>query len=229
MERKWINCAKFVAIMAVLVDHTRNTLYRSNTVWTFSFYAVSLFVILSGMTSYISETRRKETYVSDFIHSGKKIFVDYCIATLIYQIAMYHYLDLALYFKYLLYFNISGPFYFVCLYLQLMLVKKILYLEIKNSSLKRDICSFAVVLTISFLTEHFTNVLGVYSGGGKILGGTYLILFFIGMIMMKYEFWQLMTDMKRYIVMLMTGGGRAFHGNISISKSRAGDCILHQK
>ena len=210
MEIKWINCAKCVAIIAVLVDHTRKVLYRSNAIWTLSFYSVALFIILSGMTSYISEKRREGNYWSTFIRSSKKIFIDYCIATAIYQIAMYHYFDLETYFRYIISFNISGPFYFVCLYLQLMFVKKFLYMGMKNSTLKRDICCFIIVLVISVILTEFTNVFNIYGGGGKLLGGTYLSLFFAGMLMMKYNICQIISDRGHYLRTLVLSGGGVF-------------------
>ena len=33
---------------------------------------------------------------------------------------------------------------------------------------------------------NYTNILNIYGGGGKLLGGTYLILFYLGMVLMKY-------------------------------------------
>lgn len=208
MEIKWINCAKCVAIIAVLVDHTRKVLYRSNAIWTLSFYSVALFIILSGMTSYISEKGREGNYWSTFVRSGKKIFIDYCIATAIYQIVMYQYFDLETYFRYIISFNISGPFYFVCLYLQLMFVKKLLYMEIENSSIKRDICCFIIVSVISVILTEFTNVFNIYGGGGKLLGGTYLSLFFAGMLMMKYNICQIISSKGHCLrTFVLSGGG----------------------
>lgn len=50
---KWIDVAKFFAIFGVLVDHTVNILYFNLKTQYKSFYAVSLFIIISGMLSYI--------------------------------------------------------------------------------------------------------------------------------------------------------------------------------
>ena len=61
MEKKqitWLNGAKLMAILAVMVDHTNGMLYTKPDVAYASYYSVSLFVILLGMTSYLSDSRR---------------------------------------------------------------------------------------------------------------------------------------------------------------------------
>lgn len=51
-EVTWINCAKFIAIFAVIMNHTFGILYTNQAVeWGF-YYSVSLFILLSGITSY---------------------------------------------------------------------------------------------------------------------------------------------------------------------------------
>lgn len=47
----WLNCSKFVAILAVMLDHTNKILYQSSDIAYASYFSVELFVILSGMTS----------------------------------------------------------------------------------------------------------------------------------------------------------------------------------
>ena len=38
------------------------------------------------------------------------------------------------------------------------------------------------VILLSYFTTNYTNLLGVYGGGGKLFGGTYLFLFYVGMV-----------------------------------------------
>lgn len=53
-KEKWINISKAVAIMAVMIDHIHGILYDSYNVLYASFFSVSLFVLLMGVTSYWS-------------------------------------------------------------------------------------------------------------------------------------------------------------------------------
>ena len=68
----------------------------------------------------------------------------------------------------------SGPFYYVLLYIQLILVSPILFRVFEyTSDLKKglliEIVGFAVVLWISSWTTNYSNILGVYGGGGSCL------------------------------------------------------------
>ncbi len=55
----WINCAKFFAILAVLVDHVKGILYEDETIQYIFFYSVTVFIFLAGMTAYYSLQNRK--------------------------------------------------------------------------------------------------------------------------------------------------------------------------
>lgn len=59
----WIDFAKFLAILAVMVDHTYGVLYHNQKVAFASYYSVSLFIILMGITSYWSSNRAGQTDV----------------------------------------------------------------------------------------------------------------------------------------------------------------------
>ena len=50
----WIDCAKFLAILGVLVDHGKGILYEGESIQYLSFFSVSAFFFLSGMTSWYS-------------------------------------------------------------------------------------------------------------------------------------------------------------------------------
>ena len=57
MEQKgqradWIDAAKLVAILGVLVDHTQNVLYSNHRIADCSYYSVGLFIFLMGVTGY---------------------------------------------------------------------------------------------------------------------------------------------------------------------------------
>ena len=190
-EVKWVNCAKCVAILAVIIDHTKGVLYTNDNISYLSFFSVSLFIVISGMMSYLSNDRRKDEWGKSFIHAIHNILPAYLLATFVYQIIATGYFDFFSYIQYITHFNITGPFYYVLLYIQLMLISPLLYNTISRIPSKYQIFSEiilgAVILLISVMTTNYTNILDVYGGGGKLFGGTYLFLFYIGMLFSKHD------------------------------------------
>ena len=207
-EIKWINCAKTMAILAVMTDHTNGVLYSNYKVAYVSSFSVSLFIVIAGMMNYLSNERHELGWFQTFVKSSKRIVVAYLVANSIYLIWSNHYFDMRTYLQYVISFNLSGPFYYVLLYLQLMLISRFLYGIVKRVSGKRCWMWEAVIgifiLFISSFTTNYTNVLNVYGGGGKILGGTYLFLFYLGMIISKHDIFQNIT-LKKSLIMSVVG------------------------
>lgn len=206
---KWIDCAKCLAILAVMTDHTNGILYTNQDIAYASYFSVSLFIIIAGMMSFLSNERHNLNCLQTFWHSSKKMIIGYLLANVIYLVFATKYFDLNLYIQYIFSFNLSSPFYFVLLYLQLMLVSRPLFLILKKIPLKSswlwEIVGGIIILVICSFTTNFTNVLNVYGGGGKILGGTYLFLFYIGMLISKHD---ILNDMsfKRMAILSVIGG-----------------------
>ena len=135
---KWLDCAKAIAILAVLTDHTSGALYTNDNISMLSFFSVSLFILLAGMTSYIANSHhRQDSYFFFFFRSSKKILGAYILATIMYTIRFSKSLDFLTVIKSLIYFNATGPFYYVILYIQLMLVSKLVYSLVEYSKIKR--------------------------------------------------------------------------------------------
>ena len=82
----WLDVAKFVAFFAVLLNHSSDFLYKGLLLFKFSVCCIPLFVIISGMTSYLSNQRSQRTWFAGFLHSSKNIFFAYALALLVYQI-----------------------------------------------------------------------------------------------------------------------------------------------
>lgn len=121
----WIDCAKYVAIIAVAIDHTNGFLYDNKTLAFASYFSVSLFILLSGLSSVISSSNK----FKGFQHQFKKVmrlFISYSIATLILFIYYRRFFDLKQYIDTLLNFNIQGPYYFLVFYFQLALITPLL-------------------------------------------------------------------------------------------------------
>lgn len=213
MEHKqqitWINGAKFIAILAVMTDHTYEVLYTNPDIAYASYFSVSLFIILSGMTSYLADTRHITNW-GGVIRSCKNIVTAYCIAVVIYMIVETHGFDFLSYLSYLIHFNISGPHYFVLLYIQLMIANSFLFnlLQKCPRSIKGYIYEAFIMLGIVILsiwTTNYTNIFGVLAGGGKLFGGTYLILFYLGMLFMRHGWLENITLVKSSIALILPG------------------------
>ena len=207
----WLNCSKFVAILAVMLDHTNKILYQSSDIAYASYFSVELFVILSGMTSYLSDLRHeKESWRETFIRSCKKIVVSYCVAVVLYMLVGTRGFDLSQYIHYLISFSITGPHYFVLLYIQLMAVNRILYGLLRRCSHKMSgYCHEMIIMGGAIVLASWsignTNMLDVYGGGGKLFGGSYLILYFGGMLAMRHG-WFEDTSVVKSAVMLVGAG-----------------------
>lgn len=205
----WLNCAKLVAIFAVMTDHTNGILYTNPGVAWASYFAVSLFIIISGITSYMSNSHSTLGWGKAYLRSVKKIFVAYLIASAICLMIKTHRFDLISYLNCLVHFNASLPLYYVFLYLQLMLVSRLLfeilqYCPRNKKGYIQEIILFMFIIGISIVTTNYTQILDIYGGGGKVLGGTYLILFYFGMLIARHEWLAKETNKKSVLIWLMS-------------------------
>lgn len=50
----WIDIAKAIAIIGVIINHTTDILYTDGKICSSSYYAVSLFILLAGTTKYMT-------------------------------------------------------------------------------------------------------------------------------------------------------------------------------
>ena len=82
---KWVDVAKFMAIIAVMIDHTNGLLYTNQHVAYFSYYSVSLFIVVMGMTTMWSY-RKGGNLFQKVRKKCLGIIRPYIIATIIYGI-----------------------------------------------------------------------------------------------------------------------------------------------
>lgn len=101
---QWINCSKAAAILAVLTDHTMDILYTNHKIQWASFYAVSLFIIVSGITSYMSNMHSTLTWGKSYFKSIKKIIVAYLISSAICLVIKTQGFDVIVYLKQIVHF-----------------------------------------------------------------------------------------------------------------------------
>ena len=110
---EWIDCAKLIAMMAVVTDHCNGFLYSRPTIANASYFSVSLFVLLSSISTWVAYERGKDiSFISQF-EKVKKIFFTYAVATFIVLCIIQRRFDLKTYLSYLVGFNIQGPYYYL--------------------------------------------------------------------------------------------------------------------
>lgn len=191
----WIDCLKTFSILAVFTDHTNGFLYKNQTIAYMSYFSVSLFVLLGGITSYMSNKRHEElTWLQDIGRKLKGILVPYAIAMAIHLFFQFKVLDLKTYLKVLIEFGgveFTSPFYFIVFYLQLILVSRCLYRIINWTEGKKwykiwFIFELVIALLFSAICIQYTYILPVHGGGQYLFGGTYFMIYYLGMIIGRY-------------------------------------------
>ena len=99
---KWIDGTKFIALMAVMIDHTAGVLRYSQRIQLISFFSVSLFILISGITAWIHEEKKQASSLKKYGTSIKKITYAYFGATFFYQIFNHKFFDFSQYFYYII-------------------------------------------------------------------------------------------------------------------------------
>ncbi len=183
----WVDIAKFMAIIAVIANHTEGLLYKNPMIAWFSYYSVSLFILMMGVTVYWSYSRYKGLMLKKVVKDCLRILRPYLVATFVYEIVLDKQFSFVTFLDQSLHFYGSGPFYYVLLYLQLLLVAPLIhalleYTGTQKNGFTTEILGLAIVIVISWFTTNRSDILNVYGGGGKLFGGTYLILLYLGMM-----------------------------------------------
>lgn len=186
-RRAWIDCAKAIAIMAVVVDHCSGVLYTNSIIGKASFFSVSLFVLLSGLTAWISNTYKPRD-LKKALKKALTLYIQYAVATFVLLCFYKHFFDFKTYLDYLFNFSVTDPFYFFVFFIQLVMISPILLFWCKYCGGKR--CGWLLhIITLIFLCFlssvciRYTYILPVYGGGQYLFGGTYIILYYIGILL----------------------------------------------
>lgn len=194
MEKKnWVSCGKAIAMAAVITDHMCHVLYENGAIAYLSFFSVTLFILLSGVTSYYSNKKHaNERGLKETFRRIGTIFIPYAVATAVYLIYDFRAFYLETYLHYLFAFNLSGPFYFVAFYIQLVIISPFLYDVIIISGRYRfsvliNGLVIAVLFFISFLSIHYSNMIDTIGGAKYLFGGTYLPVYYLGMLIGSKE------------------------------------------
>jgi len=188
----WVDLAKVVAILCVLLDHLYGILYGSDRVAMLTKCSVSVFILMTGVTSYWSYSRFHGNALRKVKDNCWKIFRVYLVATLVYAIVMERQFHFGSFLNYVIHFNASGPFYYVLLYMQMVLIAPVVYAFLKWADRNKyrvllEFLGLVVTVYVSYWTMNYTNILDVYAGGGRVFGGTYLVMLYLGMLFGKYS------------------------------------------
>lgn len=148
-----------------------------------SWYSVSLFILCSGCGVFYNRNR-KRSYIH-YVSKVSSFLLQYAIATFFVLIFDSKGFDLKTYINHVLNFSAQGPYYFVLFYIQLVLVTPILitwynFCEIRKSSIIYHIITLGVITVLSSLSIKYTFMLNVHGGGKNLLGGTYFLLYYLG-------------------------------------------------
>ncbi|MNW40483.1 Acyltransferase family protein [compost metagenome] len=182
MELRWINFLKGLSIIAVVLDHLYGIIYSSPNAHLLTIFSVTLFVVLSGVTSAISNERSVLTF-SDYIKKKFiSIFIPYLIATFVYHIySNNYYFNFDLFFSQIIKFNAADPFYFIFFYLQLIFLSRFLYKLFLNRPVYQQAGLLLIIYLICEYTNNYTQLPYVL-GAGKLFGGSYLFAFCVGIV-----------------------------------------------
>lgn len=184
----WIDFAKLIAIIAVMVDHTSSILYTNENIKTLSFFSVTVFIFLSGVTSFYSNDRHQNrSYLSETVRRLASVVLPYMAATFIYQIYQDHFFVFKEYVFHVVRFDIVPPFYFVAFYIQLVIIAPVLFriiLMIRQRRHKVILYTLVslCVLIFSILSIRYTDMGEIYGGGRFLFGGSFLLVFWFGML-----------------------------------------------
>lgn len=188
---QWIDCAKTVAIVAVVVDHCYLLLYDNLYIAEASHFSVGLFVLLSGITTFISGSKKGNSWRRQLTKIGK-VTLQYMLAVFAVLIVSTQYFDLRTYLQYFVNFNIQGPYYFLVFYFQLLLLAPLLiywceFCETRKYKLVWHMVTLLGLTWLSSMAIRYTCILPVHGGGYYLAGGTYILLFYLGILLMRLD------------------------------------------
>ena len=167
---QWLDILKGIAIIAVVIDHTYGVFYNNILVQYHTGFSVALFVFLAGITSAMSLSR------GNFIKFYKKRLVSIVIPFII-ATAFFSLLYNKSFINSLLYFNATGPMYFIAFFMQLILIAPLLN--------KLNIFFLPLIILIANSLNHFSFIPFLWGGGNKLFGGTFLLMFYLGFLFYK--------------------------------------------
>lgn len=203
----WIDCAKYCAIVAVAVDHSYTRLYQSQYIAYASYFSVTLFILLSGLSAWYSYLNRPQTVAYQLKKIGQ-LSLQYLFAVFIVYCYQNKSFDLVSYLGAALSFNIQAPYYFFLFFFQLLLISPLLLNWCQWCNTHRRMTAtlyhlgtVIILFAFSAVSINYTSILPVHGGGKHLLGGTYLPVYYIGVLFGNCKLFQL-NNVRFYRIML---------------------------
>lgn len=207
---EWIDCAKLIAMMAVVTDHCNGFLYSRPIIANASYFSVSLFVLLSGISTWVAYERGKDISFIGQFEKVKKIFFTYAVATFIVLCIIQRRFDLKTYLSYLVGFNIQGPYYYLVFFLQLMMIAPILvnwcrFVNGRKCKWGMHLVTIGFLGWFAYISINYTYILPVHGGGQFLGGGTYIVLYYLGMMLSSNGAFEQSRSKRVLITIACTG------------------------
>ncbi len=134
IRERWIDIAKAIAIIGVLTDHLKGTIYPNDSIQRISFFSVTLFILLMGITTYISFATSSLPIYKKVLNRIVGIVLPYIVACFVFCIAIDRGFYWNSFWTHLINFNASGPHYYVLLYIQLIILAPLLFYFLKSTN-----------------------------------------------------------------------------------------------
>ncbi len=184
-RKGWIDFCRGIAMLTVIIDHTQ--MLYPKFVAQYTIFAVPMFVFLGGITSSMSLEKTKSPIFQYVWKRLKPIVFSYAIATAAYRIYTDGFdFSLSNYLSSLLLFNATSPFYFLAFYIQLVAISRPLYWCInKYDSIAFKVALMIILYLLSVYIINHVRILNLHGGGAYLLGGTFLLVFAMGMVCRK--------------------------------------------
>src|SRR3989338_5582507 len=159
MREKWIDWMRGIAISAVVVDHIFFIYFqmRIDFVWQLLYFSITWFVFLSGVTAYISFSRKDFhlTFRSLLGYWGRRmsdLVLPYIIVSgMVYFFGHADTFDIKDFSSQELLFSIQPTYYFVNLMLQLSVIAPFLYILLRFFQQKMRIIFVFFILFLSIV------------------------------------------------------------------------------
>lgn len=183
----WIDCAKLIAILAVLVDHCNKILYDSEVIFNVSHLSICMFVFLSGLSLEFSRRGREPVRFSHQLRRIGSIFLQYALATTVYYTFYTHRFDLEPVLDDILHFSAIGPFYFLAFFFQLLLIAPLLmqwcrFCHRRRLALLWHTATLLALACMSSWCLHSTSTWSLWGAGKCLFGGSFLLVYYLGIL-----------------------------------------------
>lgn len=168
-------------------------LFQNAAIDSWSFFSVTTFVFLSGITAYQSNMRHLHEPAGVYtLKRLLKLFVPYITVTTLTVLITGKFFNFRNVVHEILSFKTFGPAYYVLMALQLIAISPVLARVVRKMGAYRFSPLFhgifaAFILYFSYLCTKYTFITDAYGAGQHVFGGTFLFVYVLGMLFAHYE------------------------------------------